>query len=88
MVVAGDDHGPIDAYWRAANYLSVGQIYLHLHAPRPSWYFSGLRSKRAPIKGLAGDGDISAARSEVPTLVIRAREDLEMARQAGNVLAG
>ena len=28
MAVAGDDHGPIDAYWRAANYLSVGQIYL------------------------------------------------------------
>ena len=28
MEVAGDDHGPIDAYWRAANYLSVGQIYL------------------------------------------------------------
>ena len=28
MVVAGDDHGLIDAYWRAANYLSVGQIYL------------------------------------------------------------
>ena len=28
MVVAGDDYGLIDAYWRAANYLSVGQIYL------------------------------------------------------------
>ena len=28
MVVAGDDHGLLDAYWRAANYLSVGQIYL------------------------------------------------------------
>ena len=28
MVVAGDDHSLLDAYWRAANYLSVGQIYL------------------------------------------------------------
>ena len=27
-MVAGDDYGLIDAYWRAANYLSVGQIYL------------------------------------------------------------
>jgi phosphoketolase len=28
VVVAGDDYGLLDAYWRAANYLSVGQIYL------------------------------------------------------------
>ena len=33
------DFGPIDAYWRAANYLSVGQIYL-----------STIRCSREPLK--------------------------------------
>ena len=50
--------------------------------------FLGLAIDEGANQGLAGDGDISAARSEVPTLVIRAREDLEMARQAKSVLAG
>ena len=50
--------------------------------------FLGLAIDHGANQGLAGDGDISAARSEVPTLVIRAREDLEMARQANSVLAG
>ena len=26
----------IDTYWRAANYLSVGQIYLHGQSPAPA----------------------------------------------------
>jgi acetate kinase len=49
--------------------------------------FLGLAIHEGANQRLAGDGDISAARSEVPTLVIRAREDLEMARQAKSVLA-
>jgi acetate kinase len=49
--------------------------------------FLGLAIDEGANQRLAGDGDISAARSEVPTLVIRAREDLEMARQAKSVLA-
>ena len=28
MTSGSDDLGALDAYWRAANYLSVGQIYL------------------------------------------------------------
>ena len=28
MTIAGRDLELVDAYWRAANYLSVGQIYL------------------------------------------------------------
>ena len=32
-VLADKERGLMDAYWRAANYLSVGQIWTH---PRPT----------------------------------------------------
>src|SRR5881628_977312 len=32
MAISEDDLGKLDAYWRAANYLSVGQIYLMANA--------------------------------------------------------
>ena len=51
-----DELGRLDAYWRAANYLSVGQIYLLdnplLREPlRPSTSSRGCSATGAPRRG-------------------------------------
>lgn len=107
-----DEHRLIDAYWRAANYLSVGQIYLlenpllreplRLEHLKPRllghWGTSlGLNfifahanrviNKRDLDSNLVADADVSAPGAKVPTLVVKAREDVEVAREVRRVLS-
>src|SRR5260370_40724746 len=51
------DARTLDSYWRAANYLAVGQIYLMAHAllaepPRPAHIKPRLLGHRGPSPGL------------------------------------
>jgi acetate kinase len=48
--------------------------------------FLGVDVDRVRNRTVAGDGDITAAGAAVTTLVVQAREDVEMARQARRVL--
>ncbi|MFL5861757.1 MAG: acetate/propionate family kinase [Solirubrobacteraceae bacterium] len=50
--------------------------------------YLGVRVDKAANDDVAGDADISAGGAAVRTLVLRAREDLEMARQARQALSG
>jgi hypothetical protein len=88
----------IDAWWRAANYLSVGQIYLlgnpllaeplrpeHIKSrllghwvPRPARAAAGTNG---PSTTGNGDREIGLPDAPVRSLVISAREDIEIARQ-------
>ena len=120
----------IDAYWRAANYVSVGQIYLGDEAATLAFdvfahrlvtgigamtaaaggldalVFTAGIGERSPVvraaaarrlghlgvlidpgrnDGARGDGDISRAQASARSLVIAAREDLEISRETRSV---
>jgi acetate kinase len=47
----------------------------------------GVRVDAAGNEGVTGDADITAPGAAVRTLVLRAREDLEMVRQAREALS-
>jgi acetate kinase len=49
--------------------------------------FLGLEIDPTLNANLVADGEISAASAEVPTLVIKAREDIEVAREVRKVLS-
>jgi acetate kinase len=49
--------------------------------------YLGVGVDRGANEGVTGDGDVTAAGATVRTLVLRAREDLEMARQARQALS-
>jgi acetate kinase len=49
--------------------------------------FLGLEIGTAPNASAGNDVDISAAGARVPTLVIKAREDIEVAREVRRVLS-
>ena len=102
--LAAEEVRLIDAWWRAANYLSVGQIYLLdnplLREPRVGEHAAQVR--REAVDGLrflglaidvvrndevSGDGEVSAGDATARTLVVTAREDLEIARQTHMALA-
>jgi phosphoketolase len=68
----GEQARALDAYWRAANYLSAGQIYLMANP----LLAEPLRAEHISVPGAA-----------VRTLVIAAREDIEIARQTRAALA-
>lgn len=68
------------AYWEAANYLTVAQIYLQdnalLRDPlRPE------HIKPRLLDEAKDDGMLSAAGAAVPVVLIQAREDIEIATQ-------
>ncbi|HSS61566.1 MAG TPA: acetate/propionate family kinase [Candidatus Limnocylindrales bacterium] len=48
--------------------------------------FLGLEVEAGVNAGMEGDGDVSASGARVPTLVVRAREDVEVAREVRRVL--
>jgi XFP N-terminal domain len=94
----------IDPYWRAANYVSVGQIYLvdnpllrealrpehikpRLLRPTPPAGSATSASSSTPGATMARAAmPTSAAQASARSLVIAAREDLEISRETRSVL--
>ena len=65
----------------------VGEHAAEIRARAAPARLSGARDRRRGQRRASGDGEITGPGAAVRTLVLRAREDLEMARQARGALA-
>ena len=86
---ADDELGAIDAWWRAANYLSAGQIYLHANPllrrlldregiKRGCWAIGAPSPGANPMNGRDHHGMVSAALSVAKIPYDQARDDISL----------